>query len=92
MEKSNAGIALPANPTINNGCNCDQSIFLKLKIKNGRNAIPAIPILKLATCIGENANNPFFIKIKEAPQVMERRIKMAKPIVVDLEAFVISDN
>jgi hypothetical protein len=63
-----------------------------LKFRTGKNANPAIPILKLATCIGENANNPFFIKIKDAPQVMERRIKIAQPIVEDLDFFVISDN
>ena len=92
MENNKAGIALPAEPTINSCLNFDQSIFLKLIMKNGRNAKPATAILKLATCNGEKAISPFLIKKKELPQTNERSSKVAKPMVGVFVVFSWVDN
>lgn len=56
-------------------------------MKKGRNAKPAIEIRRLATCGGEKATSPFFIKKKELPHTRESKIKVAKPSVAALDFF-----
>ena len=92
MEYKNAGTELPAKATTVSGFHFDQSIFLNCKINTGRNAKPEKLIRRHATCSGANATKPLLIKIKELPQMMERKAKTKKPRRLVLDVVVVLDK
>jgi hypothetical protein len=80
---------LPQNPTIEkNNKSLRACNFLTARIEKGNKTLEAINIRKAPTCVDENifppssVNIPFFIKMKELPQIQASVIKSNQLLVV----------
>jgi len=85
----NAGKKLPQNPTIEkNNKSFRDCNFRTARIENGNKTLEAINMRNAPTCVDENifppssVNIPFFIKIKELPQIQASVIKSNQLLVV----------
>lgn len=65
----NAGIKLPIIPEVNKKTEFSFVKLLRLRIANGSKIMNPRNIRIAATCTSENASIPFFIRMKEPPQI-----------------------
>ncbi len=75
-ENKNAGIKFPINATIINGTMLLRFILFSNRSPNGSVINEANDILMAATCTGVNTISPFFMRMKEAPQINPSRINI----------------
>ena len=73
-----AGKPFPNKPTINIGIICFFSKEKSLFQTNGRRLSQAMPILSCANSRSLNTTKPFFINMKELPQMNAKRIIKAQ--------------
>ena len=73
-----AGIPFPNSPTMIMGSMWCLFILVILFQTNGKRLNQAIPILSCATSKSLNTIKPFFIRIKELPQMNARRISKSQ--------------
>ena len=81
VANKNAGIAFPQRPTIRKNLTCPFLSIFTFRNANGAKKRPAIRMriaptwIPVKSSVPSGANRPRFIRIKELPQVMARRIK-----------------
>ena len=74
IAKQKEGMPVVAKPTNKNLGQFAQFMVLNLKNTNGMDARHAMPIRKLATCIGVRPVKHFLMSINELPQISPRTI------------------
>lgn len=90
VANKNAGIKIPIMPERNGFQYWFAGSAFKFRNAKGNSTIDAAVTLNAPTSLGANTNNPFFIRIKDVPQMIDKMI--SRKIAVKRELSDIEDE